>query len=190
VGALVYGFVRSVTTVSAVISLVSGDTDMATTYIMGRVVNGDYGVAIAYWGGAHRAHGGGHPRHPVARRRARDGDAHRGERLLTAAPGVGTIELRAAAKRFGAAAVVDRVSFTIEAGSLVTLLGPSGCGKTTTLRMIARLETPSDGQRPLSPLHGARQRRLRAPRSRRAPGHGARAGSGGGGPRCKYRGNR
>ncbi|MGH6690419.1 MAG: ABC transporter permease [Gammaproteobacteria bacterium] len=48
VGALVYGFVRSVTTVSAVIFLVSGDTDLATTYIIGRVVNGDYGVAIAY----------------------------------------------------------------------------------------------------------------------------------------------
>ena len=49
-------------------------------------------------------------------------------------------------KRYGAAAVVDDVSFTIEAGSLVTLLGPSGCGKTTTLRMIAGLETPSEGQ--------------------------------------------
>jgi iron(III) transport system permease protein len=48
VAALVYGFVRSMTTVSAVIFLVSGDTDMATTYIIGRVVNGDYGVAIAY----------------------------------------------------------------------------------------------------------------------------------------------
>jgi iron(III) transport system permease protein len=48
VGALVYGFVRSVTTVSAVIFLISGDTDMATTYIIGRVINGDYGVAIAY----------------------------------------------------------------------------------------------------------------------------------------------
>jgi iron(III) transport system permease protein len=48
VGALVYGFVRSVTTVSAVIFLVSADTEVATTYIIGRVVNGDYGVAIAY----------------------------------------------------------------------------------------------------------------------------------------------
>jgi iron(III) transport system permease protein len=48
VGSLVYAFVRSVTTVSAVIFLVSGDTDLATTYIIGRVVNGDYGVAIAY----------------------------------------------------------------------------------------------------------------------------------------------
>jgi iron(III) transport system permease protein len=48
VGALVYGFVRSVTTVSAVIFLVSGDTNLATIYIIGRVVNGDYGEAIAY----------------------------------------------------------------------------------------------------------------------------------------------
>ena len=58
----------------------------------------------------------------------------------------GTIELRAVTKRYGAAAVVDRVSFVIEAGTLVTLLGPSGCGKTTTLRMIAGLERPSEGQ--------------------------------------------
>ncbi|HEV8584022.1 MAG TPA: ABC transporter ATP-binding protein [Methylomirabilota bacterium] len=56
------------------------------------------------------------------------------------------IELRGVTKRYGAAAVVDDVSFTIEAGTLVTLLGPSGCGKTTTLRMIAGLETPGAGQ--------------------------------------------
>jgi iron(III) transport system ATP-binding protein len=58
----------------------------------------------------------------------------------------GHIELRAISKRFGSTAVVDRVSLSIEAGSLVTLLGPSGCGKTTTLRMIAGLETPTEGQ--------------------------------------------
>ena len=58
----------------------------------------------------------------------------------------GTIELRSVTKRFGAAAVVDRASFTVEAGTLVTLLGQSGCGKTTTLRIIAGLETPSEGQ--------------------------------------------
>jgi iron(III) transport system ATP-binding protein len=65
---------------------------------------------------------------------------------VSAVVSAGTIELRAVSKRYGAAAVVDRVSFTIAAGSLVTLLGPSGCGKTTTLRMIAGLETPSDGR--------------------------------------------
>jgi len=47
-GALVYSFVRAMTTVSAVIFLVSPDHEMATTYIIGRVINGDYGVAIAY----------------------------------------------------------------------------------------------------------------------------------------------
>jgi iron(III) transport system permease protein len=47
-GALVYSFVRAMTTVSAVIFLVSAEYDLATTYIIGRVVNGDYGVAIAY----------------------------------------------------------------------------------------------------------------------------------------------
>ena len=34
--------------VAAIVFLVSGDTEVATTYIIGRVVNGDYGVAIAY----------------------------------------------------------------------------------------------------------------------------------------------
>ena len=48
VAALTYGFVRAVTTVSAVVFLVSAEYDLATTYIIGRVVNGDYGVAIAY----------------------------------------------------------------------------------------------------------------------------------------------
>ena len=40
---------------------------------------------------------------------------------------------------------VDKVSLSIEAGTLVTLLGPSGCGKTTTLRLIAGLEMCSTG---------------------------------------------
>ncbi|MBK7589921.1 MAG: iron ABC transporter permease [Betaproteobacteria bacterium] len=48
VAALIYSFVRAVTTVSAVIFLVSAEYEMATTYIINRVINGDYGVAIAY----------------------------------------------------------------------------------------------------------------------------------------------
>lgn len=48
VAALVYGFVRAMTAVSAVIFLVSADYNLATTYILGRVENGDYGPAIAY----------------------------------------------------------------------------------------------------------------------------------------------
>ena len=46
--ALVYSFVRAMTTLSAVIFLVSAEYEWATTYIINRVVNGDYGVAIAY----------------------------------------------------------------------------------------------------------------------------------------------
>src|SRR5436853_4586888 len=41
---------------------------------------------------------------------------------------------------------VDGVSFAVPAGELVVLLGPSGCGKTTTLRCVAGLEHPSDGE--------------------------------------------
>jgi iron(III) transport system permease protein len=48
VAALVYSFVRSMTTVSAVIFLVTAEYELSTTYIIGRVGNGDYGVALAY----------------------------------------------------------------------------------------------------------------------------------------------
>ena len=64
---------------------------------------------------------------------------------MTIAARSASVELRSVTKRFGAVAAVDAVSFTIEAGNLVTLLGPSGCGKTTTLRMIAGLDIPSEG---------------------------------------------
>jgi iron(III) transport system permease protein len=46
--ALVYSFVRSMTAISAVIFLVSAEYNMATSYIIGRVENNDYGLAIAY----------------------------------------------------------------------------------------------------------------------------------------------
>ncbi|MFQ5438299.1 MAG: ABC transporter permease, partial [Paracoccaceae bacterium] len=46
--ALVYSFVRAMTAISAVIFLVSAEHNMATAYIIGRVENNDYGLAIAY----------------------------------------------------------------------------------------------------------------------------------------------
>ena len=46
--ALIYSFVRAMTAISAVIFLVSAKYDMATSYIIGRVENNDYGLAIAY----------------------------------------------------------------------------------------------------------------------------------------------
>src|ERR1051325_4703055 len=38
------------------------------------------------------------------------------------------------------------VSFDVKPGSFFTLLGPSGCGKTTTLRSVAGLERPDEGE--------------------------------------------
>ncbi|MFA7362560.1 MAG: betaine/proline/choline family ABC transporter ATP-binding protein [Aminobacteriaceae bacterium] len=40
---------------------------------------------------------------------------------------------------------VDRLDLEIRGGELVSLIGPSGCGKTTTLKMINRLEEPTEG---------------------------------------------
>ena len=57
-----------------------------------------------------------------------------------------SVEFHNVVKRYGTTAAVAGISFTVESGSLVTLLGPSGCGKTTTLRMIAGLELPSEGR--------------------------------------------
>ena len=48
VGTLMYGFVRAATSISAVIFLVSAEHEMATTFIVNRILNGDYGVAVAY----------------------------------------------------------------------------------------------------------------------------------------------
>lgn len=48
-------------------------------------------------------------------------------------------------KSFGALTVLDGVSLDIENREFVALVGPSGCGKSTLLRIIAGLETMSDG---------------------------------------------
>jgi iron(III) transport system permease protein len=48
IASLVYSFVRSMTAVSAVVFLVSAEYNMATTYIVGRVEAGEFGLAIAY----------------------------------------------------------------------------------------------------------------------------------------------
>jgi iron(III) transport system permease protein len=47
-GSLVYSFVRSMTTVSAVVFLVTAETELATTFIIGRAGQGDYGLVFAY----------------------------------------------------------------------------------------------------------------------------------------------
>jgi len=59
---------------------------------------------------------------------------------------VNAIELVHITKRFGTVIAVNDLSLSIRPGTFITLLGPSGCGKTTTLRMIAGLEDPDDGE--------------------------------------------
>ena len=56
------------------------------------------------------------------------------------------IELKNVTKRWGGYYAVEHLDLTIGDNAFVTLLGPSGCGKTTTLRMIAGLETPTEGR--------------------------------------------
>ena len=56
------------------------------------------------------------------------------------------IELQQVEKRFGEAYAVRPLDLHIQDGEFIALLGPSGCGKTTTLRMIAGLETISNGR--------------------------------------------
>ena len=58
----------------------------------------------------------------------------------------GSVRFENVVKRFGNFTAIKKLSLTIKPGELVTLLGPSGCGKTTTLRLVAGLESPSEGK--------------------------------------------
>src|SRR5580704_16784052 len=58
-----------------------------------------------------------------------------------------TLEVTDLRKQFSVGRpAIDGVSFAVPAGEIVVLLGPSGCGKTTTLRCVAGLEHPTDGE--------------------------------------------
>src|SRR5262249_26368083 len=56
------------------------------------------------------------------------------------------LRLDGVSKSYGAVHAVDRPSVEVERGEVFTLLGPSGCGKTTTLRLVAGLEDPDEGE--------------------------------------------
>jgi ABC-type sugar transport system ATPase subunit len=56
--------------------------------------------------------------------------------------------LRGVRKRFEGEArdAVSAMDLEVAEGELLVLVGPSGCGKTTTLRIVAGLEEPSEGE--------------------------------------------
>lgn len=55
------------------------------------------------------------------------------------------LSLRGVRKEFNGFVAVEGMDLDVYEGEFLCFLGPSGCGKTTTLRMIAGLETPTEG---------------------------------------------
>ncbi len=68
-------------------------------------------------------------------------------------------------KQFGSSVAVKTMNLEIEAGEFLAIMGSSGCGKTTTLRMLAGLDTPSEGE---IRLNGKRTNELK-PHQRETP---------------------
>ncbi len=56
------------------------------------------------------------------------------------------LTLQGVRKSYGKTAVIHGVDCTIEDGEFIVIVGPSGCGKSTLLRMIAGLETITEGE--------------------------------------------
>ncbi len=57
-----------------------------------------------------------------------------------------SVTLKGITKRWNEFVAVKDLSLLIKDQEFLVLLGPSGCGKTTTMRMIAGLEEPTDGE--------------------------------------------
>ncbi len=57
-----------------------------------------------------------------------------------------TIKLDNIHKSFGKTKVIHGVSIDVKEGEFIVIVGPSGCGKSTLLRMVAGLETVSEGE--------------------------------------------
>src|SRR3984957_6288070 len=73
---------------------------------------------------------------------SRDGPSQPTSRPATAA----SVRLFSVSRRWGTTTALNSVSIDVAPGSFTVLLGPSGCGKTTCLRIVAGLETASEGR--------------------------------------------
>jgi ABC-2 type transport system ATP-binding protein len=67
------------------------------------------------------------------------------------------IEVQGLTRRFGELTAVDRLSFEVRKGELFGLVGPDGAGKTTTLRMLAGVLRPTEGDAQLAGLSVVRE---------------------------------
>ena len=56
------------------------------------------------------------------------------------------VTIRDVRKAFGSVEVIHGVNISVDDGEFIVLVGPSGCGKTTILRIIAGLESVTDGE--------------------------------------------
>ena len=59
---------------------------------------------------------------------------------------MGQVSLRGIKKSYGAVDVIKGIDLDVQSGEFLVFVGPSGCGKSTTLRMIAGLESITDGE--------------------------------------------
>jgi len=57
-----------------------------------------------------------------------------------------TVRLVNVTKRYGSLEAIKKINLHIKDGELLVLLGPTGAGKTTTLRSVAGLERPEEGE--------------------------------------------
>lgn len=56
------------------------------------------------------------------------------------------LELRLVTKKFGGLTAVQSLSFSINAGEIVSIIGPNGAGKTTVFNLISGFQRPSEGE--------------------------------------------
>lgn len=65
---------------------------------------------------------------------------------MTAVNGTNSVEVRGLTRAFGDKTVLDGLDITIREGEFVALLGQSGCGKSTLLRILAGLDSETEGE--------------------------------------------